>query len=603
MVKRYSFGEVFQTDSIPVIPEAQTGEVPYMEVNESEMSLTYTMDPEDIVYGLGENVRGINKRGWIYESKCSDESKHLEDRRSLYAAHNFIVVDGREKFGLFIDYPGILTFDVGYTELSTLKITASDWNLDVYVIEEDTVTDIIRSFRKLIGRSYIAPLWAFGNGQSRWGYVNAEDVREVVRKHRENGIPLDMVYLDIDYMERFKDFTVNKERFPDFADFVKEMKDQHIRLVPIIDAAVKEEKGYSVYDEGIEKGYFCTNEAGKPFVGAVWPGRSLFTDMLNKEARDWFGDQYKVLLDQGIEGFWNDMNEPSIFYAEDRLADALTEIAKMQDGEQNLDLDAFTHFKNLVLDLSANPEDYKKFYHTVNGKKIRNWSFYWDYDNRVSKWVAYPLYKSIFAGASRTDEWGYDPLLPGARQQNVSGGYKEGNNGWYMRGQQLPSADRAGFELNSTTFFSTNIVPQNSDFSGGLWMDLEGKVRSWAGQSDTCYVVSGCITKGAQYYVIDRSSEKVTVPTAFFKAVLCYSQATTIGTDGFCSIAFLFDHEEYSESGKSSLKVNKNMSISVKALEDALGYRLFVNLDNAIGEDKAAIVKMENPQNNNWWWK
>ena len=257
---------------------------------------------------------------------------------------------------------------MGYTELSTLKITASDWNLDVYVIEEDTVTDIIRSFRKLIGRSYIAPLWAFGNGQSRWGYVNAEDVREVVRKHRENGIPLDMVYLDIDYMERFKDVTVNKERFPDFADFVKEMKDQHIRLVPIIDAAVKEEKGYSVYDEGIEKGYFCTNEAGKPFVGAVWPGRSLFTDMLNKEARDWFGDQYKVLLDQGIEGFWNDMNEPSIFYAEDRLADALTEIAKMQDGEQNLDLDAFTHFKNLVLDLSANPEDYKKFYHTVNGK-------------------------------------------------------------------------------------------------------------------------------------------------------------------------------------------------------------------------------------------
>ena len=240
---------------------------------------------------------------------------------------------------------------------------------------------------------------------------------------------------------------------------------------------------------------------------------------------------------------------------------------------------------------------------TLNGKKIRNWSFYWDYDNRVSKWVAYPLYKSIFAGASRTDEWGYDPLLPGARQQNVSGGYKEGNNGWYMRGQQLPSADRAGFELNSTTFFSTNIVPQNSDFGGGLWMDLEGKVRSWAGQSDTCYVVSGCITQGAQYYVIDRSSEKVTVPTAFFKAVLRYSQATTIGTDGFCSIAFLFDHEEYSESGKSSLKVSKSMSISVKALEDALGYRLFVNLDNAIGEEKATAVKTENPQNNNWWWK
>ena len=240
---------------------------------------------------------------------------------------------------------------------------------------------------------------------------------------------------------------------------------------------------------------------------------------------------------------------------------------------------------------------------TLNGKKIRNWSFYWDYDNRVSKWVAYPLYKSIFAGASRSDEWGYDPLFPGARQQNVSGGYREGNNGWYERGQQLPSADRAGFELNSTTFFSTNIVPQNSDFDGGLWMDLECEVRSWAGQSDTCYVVSGCITKDAKYYVCDRSSEKVTVPTAFFKAVLRYSQATTIGTDGFCAIAFLFDHEEYSESGKSNLHVSKDMSISVKDLEDVLGYRLFVNLDNAIGEEKATAVKTENPQNNNWWWK
>lgn len=240
---------------------------------------------------------------------------------------------------------------------------------------------------------------------------------------------------------------------------------------------------------------------------------------------------------------------------------------------------------------------------TLNGKKIRNWSFYWDYDNRVSKWVAYPLYKSIFAGASRTDEWGYDPLLPGARQQNVSGGYREGNNGWYASGQQIPSADRAGFELNSTTFYGTNIVPRNSDFEGGLWKDLECEVRSWAGQSDTCYVVSGCITKDAKYYVCDRSSEKVTVPTAFFKAVLRYSQSTTIGTDGFCAIAFLFDHEEYSESGKSNLHVSKDMSISVKDLEDVLGYRLFINLDNAIGEDKAAAVKTEDPQSNNWWWK
>ena len=372
MIRKYSYGQVFKTESVPAALPAENGAMPYMAVDEKEMSLTRTMDPEDIVYGLGENVRGINKRGWIYESKCSDESKHLEDRRSLYAAHNFIVVSGKATFGLFIDYPGILTFDVGYTDLSVLKITASDWNLDVYVIEGDSVTDIVSQFRALIGRSYIAPLWAFGNGQSRWGYVTAEDVREVVRKHREGGIPLDMVYLDIDYMERFKDFTVNRERFPDFADFVRELKEENIRLIPIIDAAVKEEKGYPVYDEGIEKGYFCTDKDGKPFVGAVWPGRSLFTDMLNKEARDWFGDKYRFLLDQGIEGFWNDMNEPSIFYAEDRLSEVLEEIAGMREGGQNLDLPAFSHFQDLVGSLSANAEDYKKFYHSVDGRRIRH---------------------------------------------------------------------------------------------------------------------------------------------------------------------------------------------------------------------------------------
>ena len=250
-------------------------------------------------------------------------------------------------------------------------------------------------------------------------------------------------------------------------------------------------------------------------------------------------------------------------------------------------------------------DGFKFFSHdgTLNGRKIRNWSFNWDYDSRVSQWVAYPLYESIFAGSSRTDEWSFDPILPSSWQQNVSGGYKEGNNGWYERGQQIPFSDRVGYELNSSTFYGTNIVPRNQDFNGGLWTNLEKTVRSWASESDTCYVISGCITQGAKYYVIDRSGNKVTVPTAFFKAVLRYGQQSTIGTDGFCAIAFLFDHEEYSEWGKGTLQVSKSMSISVNDLEDVLGYRLFVNLDNAIGKDKATAVKMENPQNNNWWWK
>ena len=323
------------------------------------------------MYGLGENVRGINKRGWIYKSCCADEPNHLEDRTSLYASHNFLVLDGgKEQFGVFFDYPGIITFDVGYTHLNELKITLSEPDADVYVMTGESILDIVKQFRQLIGRSYIPPKWAFGYQQSRWGYMNEADIREVVKGHREKKIPLESIYMDIDYMERFKDFTVNQERFPDFPEFVKEMKAQHIHLVPIIDAGVKVEEGYDVYEEGIEKGYFCKKENGEYFVAGVWPGKVHFPDVLNKEAREWFGNKYQVLLDQGIEGFWNDMNEPSIFFAQDRMDETFDKIAELKD--KNLDLDTFQQFTGLVGSLANNTDDFKKFYHNVDGKMMRH---------------------------------------------------------------------------------------------------------------------------------------------------------------------------------------------------------------------------------------
>ncbi len=370
MIRRYVFGEMIETEAILAKPEKTRGGMPFFAVDEKSMTFSCTMEETDRVYGLGENVRGINKRGWIYESKCSDNPDHQEDTRALYGAHNFLVLDGSRQFGVFFDYPGILIFDVGYTRRNELKITASDWNLEAYVITGTDVKDIVKQFRHLIGRSYVAPKWAFGYGQSRWSYMNADEVRDVVKQHREKGIPLDSVYLDIDYMERYKDFTLNEEAFPQFAGFNQEMKEQNIHLVPIIDAGVKQEEGYSVYEEGLEKGYFCKKEDGTPFVAAVWPGKALFPDMLNKEARDWFGDQYRFLLDQGVEGFWNDMNEPAIFYTEDRLNQVMEQLGDYKG--KNLDLNLFWEFKGLVNGLSNNVDDYTKFYHDMDGKKVRH---------------------------------------------------------------------------------------------------------------------------------------------------------------------------------------------------------------------------------------
>ncbi|MCQ2511569.1 MAG: alpha-glucosidase, partial [Lachnospiraceae bacterium] len=280
---------------------------------------------------------------------------------------------GEERFGLFIDYPTTLTFDLGFETSDLLKISCEHADLDLYVITGDSALDIVKQFRKLIGRSYIAPKFGFGYGQSRWGYKYKEDFRRVVREHRGKHIPIDMIYMDIDYMDAFKDFTVHPEEFADFPTFVQEMKDEKIHLVPIIDAGVKVEKGYSVYDEGVENDYFCKRADGSNFVATVWPGQTHFPDFLNKNAREWFGQQYKVLIDAGIDGFWNDMNEPAIFHTPERLAALRKEI------EKYMEIEDFDTSENPVFGLLEkvastmnNPEDYKNMYHNVDGKMVNH---------------------------------------------------------------------------------------------------------------------------------------------------------------------------------------------------------------------------------------
>ena len=370
-MKRYEYGNPFDTEAIVEKVDATKGNPKYGTISQKEgFAFTYIMDDDDIVYGLGEANRGINKRGYCYISDCADDPEHTEDKRSLYAAHNFIIVSGKQTFGMFFDYPSTLTFDIGYTRMDTMKVSCENADLNLYVFEGENAYDIVKQFRKVIGRSYIPPKFAFGFGQSRWGYETKEDFCKVADGYRDNHIPLDMIYMDIDYMQDFKDFTLNEENFKDFPGFVQEMKDKNIRMIPIIDAGVKVEDGYSVYEEGVEKQYFCKREDGSDFVAAVWPGDTHFPDVLNADARKWFGDQYRFLTEQGIEGFWNDMNEPSIFYSKEGLAEA-KEVARRfaddEEGKVNL-----WEVGEKIFGLANNHEDYRRFYHLVNGKKVRH---------------------------------------------------------------------------------------------------------------------------------------------------------------------------------------------------------------------------------------
>ena len=417
MIKRFVFGNPMETEAVLRKPQAvqvcagvedAAGMCAGREMDGIALphlawdgeALSLQMNEEDIVYGLGENVRGINKRGWVYVSNCFDAPHHHEDTHSLYGAHNFLLIDGKETCGFFIDTPAKVTFDVGYTKYDELRITVEDGEFELYVIEPDKgsaqsskettqpgeeqnwagseadrqeysiLEQIVREFRGLIGRSYIPPKWAFGVGQSRWSYMTSQEVREVARQYREHHHPLDMIYLDIDYMERYKDFTINREAFPDFEELVAELKEQGVRLVPIIDAGVKIEEGYDVYEEGVANGYFCKDADGKEFVVGVWPGRCHLPDMLNDEARHWFGRKYKVLLDMGIEGFWNDMNEPALFYSEKRLNELFDKLGEYKG--RNMGVDDFFGFQHMPLALSNCEEDYRSFYHNINGQKVRH---------------------------------------------------------------------------------------------------------------------------------------------------------------------------------------------------------------------------------------
>lgn len=372
MIEKYIFGQPLDTGAVVrTIPQSgQPFHLMQLAESDAGIELSCRMDAQDVVYGLGEQVRGMNKRGFSYVSNATDDPFHLENKHSLYGAHNFLILSRKENsFGIFVDDPGRVVFDVGETKMDRLCMTAGK-NCVIYTIEGGSLKEIVKQFRELTGRSYIAPKWAFGYQQSRWGYACAQDIRRVAEGYHAQGIPLDAIYMDIDYMERFKDFTVDAKKFPDFAEFVKEMKAQGIHLVPIIDAGVKIEEGYPVYEEGVRENYFCKDEDGEDFTGAVWPGKSHFPDVLNSRARAWFGSKYKLLTDQGIDGFWNDMNEPAIFYSEKNLKHVMEEVISMKD--ENMGLHSFYHMKGLVDGLSNNEKDYQRIYHDMDGIKVRH---------------------------------------------------------------------------------------------------------------------------------------------------------------------------------------------------------------------------------------
>ncbi|MBQ1628114.1 MAG: alpha-glucosidase [Treponema sp.] len=382
MISKFVFGEPFCTESVVCFPEAAAvyknlpEKFPYGSIMVSkDFKFEYQLKTNDRIYGLGETLGGINKRGKIYESWCSDDPVHTEEKKSLYGAHNFIVIhsdEDKKTFGLYFDYPGKLIIDAAYTKNDLLSVCADEPHIDLYLIEpekenERKILSVVEQFRAIIGKSYVPPLWAFGFMQSRWGYGSEDDLLRVYENYNKLGIPLDAIFLDIDYMDEFRDFSINGKNFKDFRKAINDFRKKNIHIVPIIDAGIKAETESEIDKEGIKNDFFCKKADGKFFAAGVWPGLSHFTDFLNPAAREWFGSKYMPLINDGIDGFWNDMNEPALFYSEDGIKSGYKKIKELIDNE-NPNVFSTWEVKDVVLGLQNSMDDYRSFYHRVPEK-------------------------------------------------------------------------------------------------------------------------------------------------------------------------------------------------------------------------------------------
>ena len=223
MIQRFSFGHPIPTESVVQTLPLCEDPVPFLTALPGGWQ--YKMQEDCVVYGLGEMPRGLNKRGWHYVTNNTDEARHTEDKLSYYGAHNFLLIrNGAECFGLFVDFPGKVHYDIGYTRHDTLTIRTEEPDYELYLLSGGDENALCREFRTLIGRSYIPPKWAFGLAQSRFGYKTEADIRTVAQQYKTHDLPLDMICMDIDYMQGYADFTVNKERFPDLKQLADDLK-------------------------------------------------------------------------------------------------------------------------------------------------------------------------------------------------------------------------------------------------------------------------------------------------------------------------------------------------------------------------------------------
>lgn len=266
-------------------------------------------------YGFGEKTGHLNKNGCHYINwNTDDPSPHGETYEKLYKSIPFFIsMKDEEAFGIFFDNTFETHFDLGKENSKYYYFASVDGNIDYYFIYGPDITEVVKGYTNLTGTTPLPQLWTLGYQQCRWAYCPEHNVMDIAKKFREKDIPCDAIYLDIEYMDDFRVFTWDNKKFPNPKKMIKNLKDDGFKLVTIIDPGVKVDKGYKIYDEGLKNGYFATDKNSIVYTNWVWPGNSVFPDFMNSDVRRWWSNNQRIMLDYGVSGIWNDMNEPASF--------------------------------------------------------------------------------------------------------------------------------------------------------------------------------------------------------------------------------------------------------------------------------------------------
>lgn len=281
----------------------------------TSVEIVKNMGSKDAFYGLGDKPGCLNKRGYAYENwNTDDPAPHVDSFQHLYKSIPFfMVMNTNGCYGILADNTYRTSFDFGKESSDYYYIRHEQGPLDYYYISGDSMKQVLSRYVDLTGHAKLPQRWLFGYHQSRWSYFDENEVRTLVQRFRDEDIPCDCIHLDIDYMDGYRVFTFDKERFPNPKELTKDLQTSGIKLITIVDPGVKKDPAYHIYQEGVAMNGFAHDGDGNIYENTVWPGTSVFPDFTREDVRAWWGENVKSLIDAGVRGIWNDMNEPASF--------------------------------------------------------------------------------------------------------------------------------------------------------------------------------------------------------------------------------------------------------------------------------------------------